>query len=85
MTKLIPLVTKIFLMAMTTAILGYMAFVAFIAGEVVIGSVLVAIVLAANLVYFIRQAVAPKFLVPGIVLLVIFVITPSLYTIQMSG
>jgi arabinogalactan oligomer/maltooligosaccharide transport system permease protein len=85
MTKLIPLVTKIFLMAMTTAILGYMSFVAFIAGEVVIGSVLVAIALAANLVYFSRKAVAPKFLFPGIVLLVIFVITPILYTIQMSG
>ncbi|MEY3625018.1 MAG: hypothetical protein RL696_399 [Actinomycetota bacterium] len=72
-----PIVLKI--------LLGYMTYVAFLAGETVIGSVLALVMLGSFVVYGSRKMIPLKFLFPGIVLLAVFVVTPILYTVLMSG
>lgn len=83
--RLFGQITKILLLAIATAIFGYMTYVAFLANEIVIGSVLALLTVAINFVYLIPRAAPAKFLFPGTVLLAIFVIVPIVYTVLMSG
>lgn len=83
--KLGPLLIKILIMSLFASGLGYMMYVAFLAGENLIGGVLAVVLIASFVVYGSKRLVPLKFLLPGIVLLAIFVVTPILYTILMSG
>jgi arabinogalactan oligomer/maltooligosaccharide transport system permease protein len=83
--RLGPLVAKIIIMSLFAAGLGYMMFVAFLAGENLIGGVLALVLIASFVVYSSKGLVPLKFLLPGIVLLAVFVVTPILYTVLMSG
>jgi arabinogalactan oligomer/maltooligosaccharide transport system permease protein len=76
--------TKIILLALATAGLTFMAYVAFLGNQMIIGFTLVAIAVLANVVFLNRRVVAPKFLLPGAILMVIFVILPIFYTVGMS-
>lgn len=78
-------IIKIVLLALFNAIFGYMAYVAFLADQPVIGGVLSAVVVVADIVYLHPRFIASKFLLPGLVLMAVFVIVPILYTILMSG
>lgn len=78
------LVFKILFLALATSILGFMAFVAFLAEEWIVGSVLAAIIVLANWIYFSKKSVAAKFFFPGTVFLVIFMLVPIAYTGFMS-
>jgi arabinogalactan oligomer / maltooligosaccharide transport system permease protein len=78
-------ITKIALLSLVTALFGYMTYVAFIAGEVVIGVVLAVLTVAINIVYIAPRRAPLKFLFPGTVLLALFVVAPIIYTILMSG
>jgi len=82
---LIGQVTKIALLSLVTALFGYMTYVAFMANEFVIGSVLLVLTVLINVVYLLPRKAPLKFLFPGTVLLVIFVLSPILYTVVMSG
>lgn len=78
------LVFKILFLALATSILGFMAFVAFLAEEWIVGSVLSAIIVLGNWVYFSKKSVAAKFFFPGTVFLIIFMLVPIAYTGFMS-
>jgi arabinogalactan oligomer/maltooligosaccharide transport system permease protein len=80
-----PLISKIILGSVLAAILGYLAFIAFLAGETLIGSVVTLVLIGAFIVYGNSKKLVPlKFLFPGIVLLVVFVVVPIVYTVVMS-
>ncbi|MEY4263074.1 MAG: hypothetical protein RLY88_782 [Actinomycetota bacterium] len=83
-TKLIALIAKILILALATSVLGYMAFVAFLANEWLIGGSIVLVIVLANVIYGSGKLVAAKFLYPGIVFLALFVIVPVIYTAMMS-
>lgn len=83
--RILALTARFLSLALVVSVLAYMANVAFMAGEILIGSVIVVILVAMFLVYGSRRTVPLKFLFPGIVLLVTFVLVPILYTIAMSG
>lgn len=82
---LVAQIVKIVLLALFNAIFGYMAYIAFLASQPVIGGVLCAIVLVFDFVYLNPRFIAGKFLVPGLTLMAVFVIVPIAYTILMSG
>ena len=83
--RLWPMIAKIIIMALVASGLGYMMYVAFLAGENLIGGVLAAVLIASFVVYGSKGLVPLKFLLPGIILLAVFVVTPILYTVLMSG
>jgi arabinogalactan oligomer / maltooligosaccharide transport system permease protein len=64
---------------------GLAAVSAFGGGSTQIGIALVLIILFVNYVYFVTKSVAIKFLAPGIIFLLAFVVIPIIYTIFMSG
>lgn len=76
---------KILLLALSTSLLGFMAYIAFLGGEWLIGAVLVLILVLLNLIYASRRFVPAKFLYPGMIFLALFVIVPVIYTVVMSG
>jgi arabinogalactan oligomer/maltooligosaccharide transport system permease protein len=75
---------KVFAMAIATAVLVWMGYVAVLASDWVVAITLGLILVTANWVYFSKKTVAGKFLFPGSVLLVIFVVVPIVYTAWMS-
>lgn len=75
---------KILLLALVTAVLGFMAYLAFLAGEWLIGGVLTAVTVVANVIYSSKRFVPAKFLYPGIIFLALFVVVPVIYTLVMS-
>ena len=75
---------KVLAMAIATAVLVWMGYVAVLASDWVVAVTIGLILITANWVYFSRKTVAGKFLFPGSVLLVIFVIVPIVYTAWMS-
>lgn len=81
----IAFVLKLVLLALVTSVLGYMAFIAFLGGEWLIGAVLSVILVLANAIYVTKKFVAGKFLYPGMIFLALFVIVPVIYTLIMSG
>lgn len=84
-SRLWPLLVKIFLGSIVSALLGYLAFLAFLGGEILIGLVVSLVLIATVFVYGNSKKLVPlKFLFPGIVLLVVFVVVPIVYTVVMS-
>ena len=77
-------IIKVFLLAIASALIVWMIYVAVLASDWVVEGTLSVILIGANVVYFSKKAVASKFLFPGSVLLVIFVIVPIIYTAWMS-
>lgn len=84
-SRILGTVAKYAILALVNALFGYMAYIAFLGSEWMIGAVLCAILVALDYVYLNPRVVAGKFLVPGTILLVIFVIAPIVYTVVMSG
>ncbi len=77
-------IVKYSLLAMATAILTFMAYMAFLEEQVIMGSVLAGLAVLTNVVFLNRKFIAAKFLLPGAFLLAIFVILPIVYTVGMS-
>lgn len=75
---------KITLLAMASALLLWMIYVAVLQSEWFIAIALGLVLVGANWVYISKRAVAAKFLFPGTVLLAFFVIIPVVYTAWMS-
>lgn len=84
-TGLFSQIVKIVLLSLFNAIFGYMAYIAFLADQWIIGGVLSLVILIADFIYLNPRFIAGKFLYPGLILMAIFVIVPILYTILMSG
>lgn len=77
-------IVKVALLSLAAAFLGYLAFVAFLAGEWIIGGVLAVTLIGTFVIYSTRRLVPGKFLYPGIVFLVVFTLVPIVYTQVMS-
>lgn len=75
---------KVFALAVTSAVLIWMVYVAVLGSEWLIVGTLSIVLVLLNWIYFSKRAVASKFLLPGSILLVIFVIVPIVYTAWMS-
>jgi arabinogalactan oligomer/maltooligosaccharide transport system permease protein len=77
-------VVKVFLLAIVASILVAMIYTAILASDWVVAVTLGLVLVGAAYVYLNKRGVASKFLYPGTVLLVIFVIVPIVYTAWMS-
>jgi len=62
-----------------------MAFLSFLGGELVMALIFTLIIILSNFIYFSKKRAAVKFLFPGLIFLVIFTVTPVIYTTYMSG
>jgi len=81
----IAVILKIILVTFSLTVLGFLMQASLLAGDIQIGIFFgIAMVLIA-IVYFTRVSIPMKFFLPGILLLVTFVVTPVIYTISMSG
>ena len=78
------LVLKIITLAGITAILSLLAQSAVASGEIAIGVFLIISIVALNFTYFTKISIPLKFFVPGILLVIAFVIAPILFTVLMS-
>lgn len=78
------LVAKILVLGIASSVLGYMAFLAFLSQEWIIGVVLVVIIVFANFIYLSKKTEASKFFFPGTIFLIIFLVVPIIYTGVMS-
>lgn len=76
---------KFSLLAVASALLVWMIYIAVMQSEWFIVAGLSLVLLGANWVYVSKKAVAAKFLFPGIVLLSFFVVIPIIYTAWMSA
>jgi arabinogalactan oligomer/maltooligosaccharide transport system permease protein len=74
------LALKILLLAVATAMLGFMAYLSFLGGEWLMGFVILAIAILGNYIYLSKKPVASKFFFPGVVFLIIFLLVPIVYT-----
>jgi arabinogalactan oligomer/maltooligosaccharide transport system permease protein len=77
-------ILKITFLAVVNSVIGYMAYVAFLAQSPLIGFTLVAIAVVIIFFFSTKKFVAAKFLVPGTILLVLFTLIPVIYTQVMS-
>jgi arabinogalactan oligomer / maltooligosaccharide transport system permease protein len=78
------LLIKILLLGIFSSVLGFMAFMAFLGDEWLIGLVLIAVIIFGNYIYLSKKPVAAKFFYPGTIFLVIFLVVPIGYTGFMS-
>jgi arabinogalactan oligomer/maltooligosaccharide transport system permease protein len=78
-------ILKITFMAITDAILVAMFFASLQKHGGLLTIVIAIIFAALNIVYFSPRSVPLKFLLPGLILLITFVVVPVAYTIQMSA
>jgi arabinogalactan oligomer / maltooligosaccharide transport system permease protein len=78
------LIIKILLLGVFSSVLGFMAFMAFLGDEWLIGLVLIAVILFGNYIYLSKKPIAAKFFFPGTIFLVIFLVVPIGYTGFMS-
>ena len=81
----LALVVKLILLALISAIVLLLAQSAFAQKEYVIGIFLFAVILLTLFTYVTKKSIPLKFFLPGILLLVAFVVSPILYTVTMSG
>jgi len=79
------LAVKLLFLSSFTALFTWMAYLAILKSEWAIAVVLIAIILSANYIYMSKKPVAGKFLLPGVVFLILFMIVPVIYTTYMSG
>jgi arabinogalactan oligomer/maltooligosaccharide transport system permease protein len=77
-------VAKVAFMAIIDALLITMFFAALNKHAASLEYVIAAVFIATNLVYFAKFTLPFKFLLPGLLLLTVFVVVPVAYTIQMS-
>ena len=78
------LILKVVVLAILTAILLLLAQSALAQKEYAISLFLVFSIVLVNFTYFSKRTVPLKFFVPGLLLLLAFVLTPVLYTVVMS-
>jgi len=78
------LILKVVVLAILTAVLLLLAQSALAQREYAISLFLVFSIVLINFTYFSKRTVPLKFFVPGLLLLVAFVVTPVLYTVVMS-
>lgn len=78
-------ILKIFFMGLLDALLVSMFFSALNKNSFPLELVIAVVFIITNIVYFTKISKPLKFLIPGLLLLLIFVVVPVLYTIQMSG
>jgi arabinogalactan oligomer/maltooligosaccharide transport system permease protein len=76
---------KVSLLAIASAVLLWMGYIALLASDWAIAITLGLVLVTANWVYFSKKSIAGKFLFPGTVLLAIFVVVPIIYTAWMSA
>ena len=81
----VALLLKIIIVGLASAILLMLAQSAFAQREYVISAFLALTILALALTYLTKISIPLKFFIPGILLLIAFVIGPILYTVTMSG
>jgi len=81
----LALIAKIVLLALISAIFLLLAQSAFAQKEYVIGIFLFAVILMTLFTYLTKKSIPLKFFLPGILLLLAFVVSPILYTVTMSG
>ena len=81
----LALTAKIVLLAFISAIFLMLAQSAFAQKEYVIGIFLFAVILLTLFTYLTKKSIPLKFFLPGILLLLAFVVSPILYTVTMSG
>ncbi|NCV82664.1 MAG: hypothetical protein EBW28_05465, partial [Actinobacteria bacterium] len=81
----VALLLKIIIVGLASAILLMLAQSAFAQREYVISAFLALTILALALTYLTKISIPLKFFIPGILLLIAFVIGPILYTVAMSG
>ena len=79
------LLLKILTLALVSSLFGWMAFLSFLGGEWVMALIFTLIIILSNFIYFSKKRAAVKFLFPGLIFLVIFTVTPVIYTTYMSG
>lgn len=79
------LIFKMLIIGFSDAILVSMLFAALAKNQIVIAAFIVMVLLVINFVYFSKRTMPFKFLAPGILLLVTFVVVPIFYTVAMSG
>jgi len=84
-TGLPAILTKIIFMALIDALLVTMFFAALNKESNPLAAVIAIIFISANFVYFAKFTLPLKFLLPGLLLLVTFVVVPVIYTVSMSG
>ena len=76
---------KMSLMALIDSFLVWMFFAALAKGSTPLTIVIAFVFIAANVVYFAKFTLPLKFLLPGLILLLTFVLVPLVYTVTMSG
>jgi len=81
----LALVAKVISLALISALVVMLAQSAFAQKEYAIGIFLFAVVLLTLFTYLTKKSIPLKFFLPGILLLVAFVLSPILYTVTMSG
>ena len=81
----LALTAKIVLLALISAIFLMLAQSAFAQKEYVIGIFLFAVILLTLFTYLTKKSIPLKFFLPGILLLLAFVVSPIIYTVTMSG
>jgi len=81
----LALTAKLVLLALISAIFLMLAQSAFAQKEYVIGIFLFAVILLTLFTYLTKKSIPLKFFLPGILLLLAFVVSPILYTVTMSG
>ena len=79
------LAVKILFLSVVTALFTWMAYLALLKQEWIIAGVLGLIIVAANYIYLSKKPIAGKFLLPGVILLILFMVVPVIYTTYMSG
>jgi arabinogalactan oligomer/maltooligosaccharide transport system permease protein len=79
------LLLKMAIIGISDAILVSMLFAALAKDQTAMAAVIAAVLLIINYVYFGKKTMPFKFLAPGVILLIIFVVVPVVYTVAMSG
>ena len=79
------LLLKMAVIAISDAILVSMLFAALAKDQNGMAGVIAVVLLIINFVYFSKRTMPFKFLAPGVILLIIFVVVPVIYTVLMSG
>lgn len=82
---LVGQIVKLVLLALFNAIFGFLAYVAFLGNQWLIGAIICLVILVTDFVFLNPRVIAGKFLLPGLILMAIFVIVPIVYTVLMSG
>lgn len=80
----LAVVIKVIVLALTLSILGLLAISAIATGELFIASFIVISMLLLGFTYLTNRSIPMKFFLPGMLLLIAFVVAPIVYTISMS-